>query len=600
MSSRSIALSSYLHLDLGHLFPGHLNGLEEVDKPFREFAWPGIDARRFAALSLMDSILKKFQDDKSDSADEAALTKFLDANARCKGFTKIDEGNLTEIQKIAIGESQKCFYDFWFSRDSGDYWLGIPEIMEGLAVGPGASIGATGTSFYHKVASSCLTTTRESLYSLYSREADRYALESDTELLRKDNYEAYELVEGSVLQFVPKTRDISRTICTEPLLNMMFQKGLAAQFESQLKARFGIDLATQPDKNQRLAKIGSVSGRYGTIDLQSASDTISLGLMRQLVPPYVLGWLLETRSPKVALPGGSLLDLHMVSSMGNAYTFPLQTILFSSIVIGVYKALGIRVRYPRGTSLGNFGVFGDDIIVDREAYDLVCNLLGRFGFLVNHEKSFNEGAFRESCGADYFAGEQVRGIYCTSLKTPQDVYSLINRLNIWSARHDVYLPRTIQYLLTLVKTLPVPMWESDIAGIKVPSSWVTKKFRTPPEYQGSIAYMRYVPRVQEMDLSCIELRSEDFWRTHRVKPNAPGVLLAAVGGYLRDGRVMLRQRSTNYRLARAIAPNWDYVPAVGKRSSTVLIADHVSACRGQLSRDGWQRFNNVVRVNLGS
>jgi len=56
-------------------------------------------------------------------------------------------------------------------------------------------------------------------------------------------------------------------------------------------------------------------------------------------------------------------------------------------------------------------VYGDDIIVPSESYDMVSWALECFGFQVNPEKSFSTGPFRESCGTDAFAGTNVRPIF---------------------------------------------------------------------------------------------------------------------------------------------------------------------------------------------
>jgi hypothetical protein len=564
-------------------------------------AWPGITAREFACLSLADSILKKFEDEKSATADEKALTKFLEANTHCGTFAKVDETLLSEVQAIAIGEAKSCYYDFWFNAD-GTYWLSLDEIVKRASTGPGSSIGASGTSYYHKIASSVLTSTRGSLLALFKRAAAEYHLWDEAEKIRSNHYGGVKLVPGNVLSFVPKSADVSRTICTEPLLNMFFQKGIASQFRERLDRRFGINLSVQPLKNQKLCAIGSVDQSFGTIDLSSASDTISYGLIKSLTPPYVLAWMDETRSPVVKLPGkADLLPLHMVSSMGNDFTFPLQTILFSSIVIGVYRALDIEPIFPRGRRLGNFGVFGDDIIVRREAYDLVINLLGRFGFFVNTDKSFNTGPFRESCGKDYFSGQDVRGIYCQSLKGTHDVYSLINRLNVWSANHDVPLPETVSYLTfgTGVRFLPVPVWETDTAGVKVPL-WMVDRERARRSETGAIVYKRYEVRPRTLDVLSIESRPQYYLKRYRVIYNEPGLYLAVVGGYIRDGKLILRQeKRPNYRLRDAVAPSWDIDIPAQKRGRLRVVASHTITCREEFHPGGWQRWqNHAVWFNL--
>lgn len=580
------ALFAYLQCDLSRALP-RLDLLFR-ESNFRGLAYPGISAREFAGLSLLDSVLKKFQDRVEVDADQRALAKFLKSNDACNRVVGIDRTAISEIEEVALGEMQRFIYNFCFPK--GEDLLEIEDVLSGIDVGPGASVGARGQSFYNKIADSPMTATSESLYRLYKGYSDRFPLCAETEKIRSSRFGGVKVVAGNRLSFVPKSTTISRTICTEPLLNMMFQKGIGARLEAELARQVGIDLAVQPDKNRALARLGSETGRFGTIDLSSASDTIATCLVKELFPVSVYRWLMESRSPSVTLPNGEVRPLHMVSSMGNAFTFPLQTIIFSSVVIGVYRALDIECAFPRGKSLGNFAVFGDDIIVRREAYDLVVRILQRCGFEVNLDKSYNEGAFRESCGSDFWNGSDVRGVYLQSLKTQQDVYSAINRLMVWMSNHDIFLPSVMSYLVREGKAnfLPVPPHESDVAGIKVPLSLVSDDLKR--DRNRSIVYRRFLPRANSYDLRSVGAVSEDKrqqfrllenlkkLKRYRVNENAPGILLTAIGGYLRDGQVSIRSRGPVYYQKRlATTPCWDsYDP-----------------CQSKFTADGWHRWKNI-------
>lgn len=579
MSVCPLVLLDCLTSDLGSQLPS-LTLSELRRENAKGLAWPGMTAREFAMLALRDSLLKKFEDEKAPDADAKALAKFLDYNDKCRSQSSIDLTHITEIEMIAVGEAKSFIYDFWF-KPGGDYILSVEEVSRHMGVGPGASVGASGNSFYEKLGASPLTGTSKSLYSLYKRETERYSLWAETEKIRSAKFGEFVLVPGNKLTFVPKQRDISRTICTEPLLNMLVQKGIAHQIRLTLDKRFGINLSSQPARNAALARYGSEYGTLGTIDLSNASDSISIGILREVLPPYILSWMMEARSPCVTLPNGSVTPLHMIASMGNDFTFPLQTVLFSSIVLGVYKALGITAHRP-DTAESNWGAFGDDIIVEARAYDLVVCLLERFGFTVNKDKSFNKGPFRESCGSDFLSGYNVRGIYCRSLKTKQDVYSLINRLNVWSANHEVPLPITVGYLMSALKKadiLPVPAWEADTAGVKVPLGllpFVPMRFS---EGSSAIVYKRWMAKPTKVDLLAVEARPP---RRKGWFINHPGILMSAVSGYLRGGSVVLRTDRPYYRKQLAIAPCWDYV----------------ELCHSRFTSDGWRRWvTSYVKLN---
>jgi hypothetical protein len=556
----------------------------------RDAIWPGASEREVASCFLLDSILKKFEDLRTPQADDVALAKFVTANSHCESFQTIDTDKMTEIQYIILGEFKSIIHDFFFH--DGEYILSPEIVSEGMGVGPGASVGVTGFSFYHKIAAGPMTGTNASLFSLYKREAAKYHLWDETEKIRFDHFGGFKQVIGSRLTFVPKSREVSRTICTEPLLNMLVQKGISSSFKRQLIRKFGIDLRTQPTKNRELARIGSLTGKFGTIDLASASDTVSLNLLRQILPSYILSWLMESRCDKVTLPDGSVRQLHMVSSMGNDFTFPLQTIIFSAVVLAVYRALDIKAVMPRHDSLGNWSVFGDDIIVRRDAYDYVVNLLERIGFFVNHDKSFNTGPFRESCGSDFWSGYNVRGIYCQSLKTKQDCYSLINRLNVWSANHSIPLPTTIGYILdeSRVQNIPIPPWESDVAGIKVPEWLITtmSPLRRSERYGNSIIYSRYIavpPDISMVNIgTALKMKQKGLKKKQLLLHNPPGILFSAIGQYFRSGKLICNDKFPQYKKRLAIAPCWDYYDP----SASIL------------TKQGWRNWlNGSVWVNLG-
>lgn len=526
-----------------------LSGLSDSSDTF-----PGMTVRQHAAYSLRKSLLKKFHNDKRNrKADDAALAKFIACNERCRSrFPEMADS--TDAEVIALGEAKSFIYNFFY-RESEPIlnWL---EIARRVNVGNGSNIGSFGTDFLSKFGTSFLSTTDLFLHRCYLEAISKDPLWSSVESTRS-RVRGTSIVKGSRLSFVPKTTEISRTICTEPLLNMMFQQGIASILEGRLAETLGIRLADQPDKNRKLAQIGSVSGRFGTIDLSSASDTISLSLIQDLLPREIVTFFTRTRCPVTILPDGREVDLHMISSMGNAFTFPLQTLIFSALVYGCYRSMGLSIDRPFGSNLGNFAVFGDDIIVVSEAYGFVCKMLRRFGFEVNLDKSFNEGPFRESCGEDYFDSHNIRGVYIKTLRNDSDRYSAINRLNRWSCIWGIPLRHTVGVLREGLRILPVPFDESDDSGMKMPLEYVNR-IRLDRS-TGGVQYRFLYRKSRQVDVSDVSQRVPKLrgWFN-----NPDAVLLAAVAGTLRDGRVGIRSTApTKPTLRRRYTSRWNYIPS---------------------------------------
>ena len=235
-----------------------------------------------------------------------------------------------------------------------------------------------------------------------------------------------DVTEGK-LHFVPKNSKTFRPICVEPVLNSLFQKGIGSFIKRRLR-KYGVDLFDQK-RNQELARRGSCFGNLATIDLKSASDTLSLGLVFSLLPFEWASWLAECRTGEVEYRG-EIIHLEKFSSMGNGYTFELESLIFFGLMSGV-------VAYMR--QIGEIGecedavvgVYGDDLIIPTNCYDLAVRSLSYAGFDTNPKKSFCSGPFRESCGADYFLGLDLRPFYLRKELSDQVLYSFHN----WAVRN---------------------------------------------------------------------------------------------------------------------------------------------------------------------
>lgn len=535
--------------------------------PVSKDIWPGATPREAASVSIRRSLFKKWESDQTDDADEACLAKFLQVNNGCRDW-KLDIDTLHTWDEELWGEFKSSLDRFF--HPGGLPLVGhFGSLLRHGRVGPGASLGAAGGDFYTKFFSSPLTSTRHVLYDEYRRYTRNYPEWSNAEAIRQLDYGDARIVKGNSLSFVPKYTHISRSICTEPSLNMFYQLGLGEVLSARLKEYFGIDLEIQQFHNRELARRGSLDEGYSTLDLESASDSISLRLCEAVLPKWVNDLLKLLRSPTTVIDGHEH-ELHMVSTMGNGFTFALQTVMFSCMVEASANWHRFNLKYPRVTwdplvrqkrfHHGNFAVYGDDIICPVILTDRVCRLLRLAGFVVNASKSFVEGPFKESCGADFYFGVNVRGVYLKRLDTYQDFFSAINQLNLFSTRTGIRLPTVIRWLLSRVPWVPVPRWEDDSAGIKVPLSLL--RTRTIGEEQ-SILYSAYRPRGLKIRIldSCIKVPAG----LKRRMFNPSGLHISYLQGSINGSTIPVRQKDRDIlwiRKRRLVAPNWDAEPTV--------------------------------------
>ncbi len=552
-------------------------------------------AGEVARISLASSFYKKLcPNGNSKNADAAALKKFLAINE------SIPEG---PFRFEAENEAESCFYDYFkyhFRVALGPHEsigsFDMECIREGMGVGPGAAQKADSSSMVTKLFESPMSYMNPNLIPLYRAALSETGFWADAEMQRFKKY-GFVKVQGGKLFFASKNAEISRTCCTEASLEMLFQKAIGAFLEFRLGWYFGISLSTQPDNNRELARIGSIDGSFGTIDLTSASDSISLSLMDEcLENNFLKAMIMASRSKRAVLPDGSEVTLRMISTMGNGFTFPLQTVIFASAVKACYQLMGFSCDCART----QFGVFGDDIVVRREVYYFLCRMLNKLGFSVNVGKSFNTGLFRESCGSDYYAGTNVRGVYIRSLETPQHVYSAINRLTRWSADKGIPLRRTLKTLINWVRIIPVPPSESDDAGICVPFS-LTKPRVANNYWFKYRCYVRKRKTVKVVD-------TEDGFDS----VNQAGIAVGFLSGAYRRRDISLTQPNDSawkhdwsvsysvrdkmgararYRVISKSIPWWDYWPDTKQASSL----DEDSFKRSvSLTRGSQHAWNSVL------
>jgi hypothetical protein len=282
------------------------------------------------------------------------------------------------------------------------------------------------------------------------------------------------LTTGSRLSTVRKNEEKFRTICMEPIGNMALQLAAGKYLENTLRM-LGLDIRKQQPLNKGLARRGSIDGSLATIDLSNASDMFTPELVRSLLPPEWFDLLMEIRSPACLLPDGSIEQLNMISTMGNGFTFPLMTFCLVALIYALRYQNGGRYNFVDWSSTG---VFGDDIIIPSQEYEPFAKILEDAGLVVNHDKSFSTGLFRESCGGDYYDGYDVTPIYIKRLRSNADVYVAINQVFDWSGKHNCDLDPVLDLLFSYIhgKPLIVPEWCDSSWGVR--STLVKKNYKT--------------------------------------------------------------------------------------------------------------------------
>jgi len=225
-------------------------------------------------------------------------------------------------------------------------------------------------------------------------------------------------VKGNRFSTVPKDAKRYRCIAVEPSVNLFYQLAYGRVIRSRLK-RLGLDLDVAQDNHRLLAMMASTDGLLATLDLSNASDTVSRSLVELLLPKKWFDVLNDLRSSRTFIEGRWVF-LEKFSSMGNGFTFELETLIFLAI---------IDTLCP-GCKIGkNLSAFGDDLIFPVQFSKVVMSALRFLGMTVNVNKSYIDGPFRESCGGDYFLGRAVRPFFLKEFPyEPQHLIAFANGL----------------------------------------------------------------------------------------------------------------------------------------------------------------------------
>jgi len=288
---------------------------------------------------------------------------------------------------------------------------------------------------------------------------------------------------------VPKTQKTPRLIAAEPTAHQWIQQGILEWLVSKMGETVLANCVSIRDQepSRVLALSASIHRHLSTIDLSSASDRVSCWLVERMFRrnPRLLTafhavrtrWLLNQLDKK----SSKYLVLRKFTTMGSALTFPVQSIIYAIVCIGVdvwYRGSIVTdgKRHPSidlsrlkndeflnqvGASSRRIRVFGDDLIHPLDSTNLLIEVLSYLGLEVNIHKTFAASFFRESCGLDAYRGVEVTPCYVNEIPCDTEPESLVSVVESSNNFYIRGLWKTADYL---VRALP-PWFQRGI-GVK--------------------------------------------------------------------------------------------------------------------------------------
>jgi len=279
---------------------------------------------------------------------------------------------------------------------------------------------------------------------------------------------------------VPKDSRGPRIISCEPAELLYIQQGLMRKLYSELQTnnltRNFVNFEDQ-EINRELARYASINGYFATLDLSEASDRVSLPLVRALFPDRWVEALEACRSEETLLPTDEVVKLNKFAPMGSSVCFPVEAMVFWAISLASIFNKHLLPTGERESILASkYGpsvfVYGDDIIVETDYASTVMDGLESVGLLVNRDKSYAIGYFRESCGGDFYRGVDVTPVRIrkfisessSSAITDADLANSfiakfglgdsISLINLIDEAHGIPLPRTSMQLPGCIRSGP--------------------------------------------------------------------------------------------------------------------------------------------------
>lgn len=463
-----------------------------------------MDPAMYKAVYQIASVLKRYRFEKDTYSDEELLNKavasYLETQTR-----------LAALDLEQLSATDNCILDLaagYVARILGPY--DDEECRLLCRFGNGASVGVPARKACEAERWELPLTGSQEQISWFDSEMSHIESVQDywlAQLERDPEGSIYRETSSLTLSLVPKTFKSLRAIMPNTTIGSYMSDGIGKVIRQRLK-REGYDIAKLQQEHRVLAQSASVHSLYTTADLSSASDSISVALVNRLFPKDWCDILHKSRIGTVVLPNGQRVESETFCTMGIGYTFPLQTLVFLALLKAIEHA------HYGPFDRRRISVYGDDLIYASRMHKYVAHYFEKFGFVLNEDKTFSTGHFRESCGGDYFHGVDVRpyqprnGAANVGPKAYEAIlYKHINTLLVrWS---EYEIGGTLRMLLSEVvalvgKAKVVPLNYPDDSGIKCPSLTFyefCKGACAQPKNLGNgvyrFSYLRLVPDVRE-------------------------------------------------------------------------------------------------------
>lgn len=361
---------------------------------------------------------------------EVALKKFQNMELRCKQTnSRFDSllsdqqftGRFVWLHNAVIRKVERILGEF------------VPDEMFSFPDwGPGASTRIPRRRASSQEKFQCETGITRDLHALLFPRLFEMNYPHWAEHLKSIGFPQFEA--GNKVITVAKDATTDRVIAIEPGINLWFQMALGRMIRDRLLG-VGVDLSDQ-GKNQHLALLGSLNRELTTVDLSSASDTVSRSVVEALLPPRWFEVLNLCRSHYGRI-ADTLLKWEKFSSMGNGFTFQLESLVFYAIAKSCVEYLNID---------GVVSVYGDDIVIPTMAYQLFTEVVEFYGFLVNRKKSHSDSYFRESCGAHFYLGFDVKPVFLKErISSLPSIYRTANKIRRLALRQGFSLGCDVRF-----------------------------------------------------------------------------------------------------------------------------------------------------------